>query len=79
MWDFIADRWEDIAYRSYQHTSLVVQSVLLATIIALVLAVIVIRNKKLESFANIFSAIGLMMFASPKTPASSLLLFRNDR
>ena len=61
MWDFIADRWEDIAYRSYQHTSLVVQSVLLATIIALVLAVIVIRNKKLESFANIFSAIGLTL------------------
>lgn len=61
MWDFIADRWEDIAYRSYQHTSLVVQSVLLATIIALVLAVIVIRNKKLESLASIFSAIGLTL------------------
>lgn len=59
MWDFIADRWQDIAYRSYQHTSLVVQAVLLATIIALVLAVIVIRNNKLKGLANIFSAVGL--------------------
>ena len=59
MWDFIADRWQDIAYRSYQHTSLVVQAVLLATIIALVLAVIVIRNNRLKGLANIFSAVGL--------------------
>ena len=59
MRDFIADRWQDIAYRSYQHLSLVVQSVVLATIIALVLAVIVIRYGKLKALANIFSAIGL--------------------
>ena len=59
MWEFIAERWQDIAYRSYQHTSLVVQAVLLATIIALVLAVIVIRNNKLKGLANIFSAVGL--------------------
>lgn len=59
MWEFIADRWQDIAYRSYQHTSLVVQAVLLATIIALVLAVIVIRNNRLKGLANIFSAVGL--------------------
>ena len=59
MWKFIAERWQDIAYRSYQHTSLVVQAVLLATIIALVLAVIVIRNNRLKGLANIFSAVGL--------------------
>ena len=59
MWEFIAERWKDIAYRSYQHTSLVVQAVLLATIIALVLAVIVIRNNRLKGLANIFSAVGL--------------------
>ena len=59
MWEFIAERWQDIAYRSYQHTSLVVQAVLLATIIALVLAVIVIRNNRLKGLANIFSAVGL--------------------
>ncbi|MBE7372287.1 ABC transporter permease [Dermacoccus barathri] len=59
MWEFIAERWQDIAYRSYQHTSLVVQAVLLATIIALVLAVIVIRNNRLKGLANIVSAVGL--------------------
>jgi osmoprotectant transport system permease protein len=59
VWEFIAERWQDIAYRSYQHTSLVVQAVLLATIIALVLAVIVIRNNRLKGLANIFSAVGL--------------------
>lgn len=61
MWDFITSRWADIAYRSYQHTSLVVQSVLLATLIALVIAVVVIRSKKLASFANIISAVGLTL------------------
>lgn len=59
MWDFIADRWPDIAYRGYQHASLVVQSVLLATLIALIIAVLVIRNGKAKSLANIFSAVGL--------------------
>ena len=59
VWQFIADRWQDIAYRSYQHTSLVVQSVLLATIIALVLAVLVVRHRRLKSAANMLSAIGL--------------------
>lgn len=59
MWDFIADRWQDIAYRGYQHASLVVQSVLLATVIALVIAVLVIRNNKAKGLANIFSAVGL--------------------
>lgn len=59
VWDFIADRWQDIAYRCYQHTSLVVQSVLLATIIALVIAVLVIRNRRAKGLANIFSAVGL--------------------
>lgn len=61
MWDFINSRWGDILYRSYQHTSLVVQSVLLATIIALAIAVVVVRSKKLSGLANIISAVGLTL------------------
>lgn len=61
MWDFITSRWADIAYRSYQHTSLVVQSVLLATVIALLIAFVAIKSKKIASAANIFSAVGLTL------------------
>lgn len=59
MVDFIADKWQDILFRSYQHVSLVVQSVLLATIIAIALAVLVTQVPRLRSAANMISAIGL--------------------
>lgn len=59
MGDFIADKWQDILFRSFQHVSLVVQSVLLATIIAVLLAVLVTRVPALKSAANMISAIGL--------------------
>lgn len=59
MLDFITDKWQDILFRSYQHVSLVVQSVLLATIIAIALAVLVTQAPRLRSAANMISAIGL--------------------
>lgn len=59
MVDFVADKWQDILFRSYQHVSLVVQSVLLATIIAIALAVLVTQVPRLKSAANMISAIGL--------------------
>lgn len=59
MWTFVEQRWQDILYRAYQHTSLVVQAVLLATVIALVLAVVAIRSNRLKGLANIFTAVGL--------------------
>ncbi|OYN92998.1 ABC transporter permease [Enemella evansiae] len=59
MLDFIADRWADIAFRSYQHVSLVVQSMVLATIIAILLAVLVVGRPRWESLANAISAAGL--------------------
>lgn len=59
MWEFIADRWQDVAFRSYQHVSLVVQSVVLATIIAVALAVLVVGTPRLRGVANMVSAIGL--------------------
>ena len=61
MQDFIASRWEDIAYRAFQHTSLVVQSVALAAVIAVALAVLVTSRRSLQPVANSASAIGLTL------------------
>src|SRR5699024_2469 len=57
--EFISSRWEDILFRSYQHTSLVLQSVILATVIAILLAVVVTRYRALAPVANAISAVGL--------------------
>lgn len=59
MIEFISSRWEDILFRSYQHTSLVLQSVILATVIAILLAVVVTRYRALAPVANAISAVGL--------------------
>ncbi|WP_028659508.1 ABC transporter permease [Nocardioides insulae] len=59
MWQFIQDRWQSIAFDSYQHASLVIQCVLLATIIAVALAAVIARTKGLEPIAGALSAIGL--------------------
>lgn len=59
MGSFIASRWTDILFRGYQHASLVAQSVILATVIAIALAVLVTSISKLEPVANAISTIGL--------------------
>ncbi|GAA3605293.1 ABC transporter permease [Marihabitans asiaticum] len=59
MWEFVSERWQDIAYRAFQHTSLVVQALVLATVIAIAVALLVTRVKALEPVANAISAIGL--------------------
>lgn len=59
MIEFISSRWGDILFRSYQHTSLVVQGVLVAAVIAILLAMIVTRYRSLAPVANAISAIGL--------------------
>lgn len=59
MGEFVAGRWEDILYRSFQHLSLVVQSVALAMVIAILIAVLVTRVPALKPLANAISAIGL--------------------
>lgn len=61
MGDFIVDRWADIAFRSYQHLSLVVQSVALATVIAIAVALLVTRVRRLQPVANFVSAVGLTL------------------
>ena len=59
MIEFISSRWADILFRSYQHTSLVIQGILLAAVIAIILAMIVTRYRQLAPLANAVSAIGL--------------------
>lgn len=59
MWHFVAERWQDVAFRAYQHTSLVAQSVLLATVLAIALAVLVTGVGRLRGAANTITAVGL--------------------
>lgn len=59
VWEFVQDRSAQLAFAAYQHTSLVVQSIVLATIIAIALAVLVVVVPRLAGVANGVSAIGL--------------------
>lgn len=59
MWDYITERHSQLLYQSYQHLSLVIQCVLLATVIAVGLAVVVHRNPRIASLAGAVSAVGL--------------------
>ncbi len=59
MWEFIDERRDQIAYNTFQHANLVVQAVAVATLVALVLAVLVVAAPRLEPVANAVSAIGL--------------------
>lgn len=59
MTEFLSDRWQDLFFRSYQHASLVIQALVLATVIALALAVLVTTYRRLAPVASAVSAIGL--------------------
>jgi osmoprotectant transport system permease protein len=59
VWDFITDRFGQIAFSSWQHFSLVAQCVVLATVLSVALAVLVYRSRTLSAVANGVSAIGL--------------------
>jgi osmoprotectant transport system permease protein len=59
VWDYVLDRRAQIAYQAFQHASLVVQCVALATVLAVLVAVAVYRNPRLVAAANGISAIGL--------------------
>lgn len=67
MGEFLAQRWQDVAFRAYQHTSLVLQSVLIALVLALVIAVFVAQRPRAAALANSLSSIGLTL------PALALL------
>lgn len=69
MWDFIETHRAALAFGAYQHVSLVVQSVLLATVVALVLAVVVHRQPRLTGIANGVTSVGLTV------PSLAMLAF----
>lgn len=57
--DFLENRFNQILFSGWQHFSLVLQCLILATVLAVVLAALVYRNNLLTSVANSVSAIGL--------------------
>jgi osmoprotectant transport system permease protein len=57
--DFISSRLNQILFASWQHFSLVVQCLILATVLAVLIGAAVYRNTTLVSLANSVSAIGL--------------------
>lgn len=59
MWNFVTDRWQQILFASYQHFSLVVQCLILATVLAVIIAVLTARTPWLAGLANGVSAVGL--------------------
>ena len=59
MGDYFGERYRHIFFASWQHFSLVAQCLILATIISVLIAVLVYRNKSLSGIANSVSAIGL--------------------
>jgi osmoprotectant transport system permease protein len=59
VWDFIVERRDQIAYNTFQHANLVIQAVLVATVVAVLLAVLITRVPRLSGLANAVSAIGL--------------------
>jgi osmoprotectant transport system permease protein len=59
MGEFIAERWDLIAFNALQHANLVLQAVLVASVVAIAIAVVVDRFRALEPVANTISAIGL--------------------
>jgi osmoprotectant transport system permease protein len=59
VWEFIEDRRVQILINAWNHAYLVILALVLATIIAVGLAMVVTRLPKLEPVANAVSAVGL--------------------
>jgi osmoprotectant transport system permease protein len=57
--DFLGNRFNQILFSGWQHFSLVVQCLLLASVLAVVIAALVYRSASLSAVANSVSAIGL--------------------
>ena len=57
--EFVSSRSGEILFASFQHLSLVVQSVVIATLLAVVIAALVHRSPTARGVANAVSAIGL--------------------
>ncbi|WP_104166840.1 ABC transporter permease [Arthrobacter sp. SX1312] len=59
MLDYVGSRLEQILFASWQHFSLVVQCLVIATVLAIAVAALVYRSPALTAVANSVSAVGL--------------------
>jgi osmoprotectant transport system permease protein len=57
--EFVSDRWPVLSFLAYQHMSLVVQTLVLATVIALVIGVLIYRSPVGVAVGNSVTAVGL--------------------
>jgi osmoprotectant transport system permease protein len=58
---FLQDRWAVLSFLAYQHMSVVVQSLIIATILGLAVAVLVYRSPAGAAAGNAMSAVGLTL------------------
>ncbi|WP_293781827.1 ABC transporter permease [uncultured Aeromicrobium sp.] len=56
---FVTERWSVLSFLAYQHLSLVVQTLVVATVLAIVVGVLASRTRWGADAAQAFSAIGL--------------------
>jgi osmoprotectant transport system permease protein len=57
--EFVQDRWPVLSFLAYQHMSLVVQTLILATVIALVIGMLIYRSPVGVALGNSVTAVGL--------------------
>ncbi|MCG5433135.1 ABC transporter permease [Mycobacterium sp. MYCO198283] len=59
--DFVRDRWSVLSFLSYQHLSLVVQTLLLSTVIALAVGMLIYRSRWGTALGNSVTSVGLTL------------------
>ncbi len=57
--EFVQDRWAVLSFLAYQHMSLVVQTLLIATAAALVVGVLIYRSPWASAIGNTLTSVGL--------------------
>jgi osmoprotectant transport system permease protein len=57
--DFVRDRWSVLSFLAYQHMSLVVQTLLVAMVLALLIGVLLYRSRWGYAVGNTMTAVGL--------------------
>ena len=57
--EFVQDRWSVLSFLAYQHLSLVVQTLALATVLGVVVGVVVYRSRWGRAAAEALSSVGL--------------------
>jgi osmoprotectant transport system permease protein len=58
---FLHDRWQVLWFLAYQHMSVVVQSLIIATVVGILVAVLIYRSAAGAAAGNAMSAVGLTL------------------